>query len=252
MVLHIKRDIQPGRRISRLAEGRSSCRACSPGSSSMDRLQNQNLSRRIISMSNLRRWIPTIFIVSLVVLCLPMIAAAQGRYEDYGGNYGRNGDYRRDNDRYGYYDQRRLRDSVKRLDNLSRDFQKHLDSALDHSRYNNSQREDRINDVAHDFRNATGNLKDRYDDGKNLNRSSGEARRLLQLGSVLNAFMARNRLDYRVESDWSRIRQELSVVASAYGFNIADFDNRDYRYDDNRGNDTYRRRGNNRRVDWSW
>jgi hypothetical protein len=133
---------------------------------------------------------------------------------------------------------------------LSDEFQRHLDSALDRSRYDDSQREDRINDVAKDFENATDNLKDRYDDGKNLNRSSGEARRVLQLGSVLNAFMVRNRLGGRAESEWARIRQDLTVVASAYGFNMADFDNRDYRYDDNRSNDNYRRRGINRRVNW--
>jgi hypothetical protein len=197
-------------------------------------------------MINLRKFIPITFAVALIALCLPAIAAAQGRYDPYGGNYGR------DNGSYGYYDQRRLRDSVRRLDNLSDDFQRHLDSALDRSRYDDSQREDRINDVAKDFENATDNLKDRYDDGKNLNRSSGEARRVLQLGSVLNAFMVRNRLGGRAESEWARIRQELNVVANAYGFNMSDFDNRDYRYDDNRSNDNYRRRGINRRVTWPW
>jgi hypothetical protein len=201
-------------------------------------------------MINLRKLIPTVFAVALIAFCLPAMAAAQGSYDPYGGGYGRDRDTRRDDNRYGYYDQHRLRDSVRRLDNISGDFQRHLDSALDHSRLDDSQREDRINDVAHDFREATDNLKDRYDDGKNLNRSSGEARRLLQLGSVLNAFMLRNQLDGRVESDWSSIRQELNVVANAYGFNMADFENRDYRYDDNRSNDNYRRRGNNRRVAW--
>jgi hypothetical protein len=201
-------------------------------------------------MINLRKLIPTVFAVALIALCLPAIATAQGSYDPYGGSYGRDRDYRRDDNRNGYYDQRRLRDSVKRLDNLSGDFQRHLDSALDHSRLDDSQREDRINEVADDFHEASDNLKDRYDDGKNLNRSSGEARRLLQLGSVLNAFMLRNRLDGRVESDWSRIRQELNVVANAYGFNMADFENRDYRNNDNQRDDVYRRKGNNRRVAW--
>lgn len=202
-------------------------------------------------MANIRRLIPTIFAVALIALCLPVMAAAQGSYENNGGNYGRDRDNRRDDNRNGYYDQRRLRDSVRRLDNLSGDFQRHLDSALDRGRYDDSRREDHINDVSRDFRNATDNLKDRYEDGKNINRSSGEARRVLQLGSVLNAFMARNQLDGRVESDWSRIRQELNVVASAYGFNMSDFENRDYRSNDNRGNDN-NRKGNNRRVNWPW
>ncbi len=197
-------------------------------------------------MTNRRKLIPTLLATGLVALFLPAIAAAQGSYDPYGGSWGRN------NRRYDNYDQRRLRDSVKRLNNLSGDFQRHLDSALDRSRYDDSQREDRINDVAQDFRNAADELKDRYDDGKNLNRSSGEARRVLQLGSQLDSFVRRNQLDGRVQSDWSRIRQELNVVANAYGFNMADFDNRDNRYE-NRDRDTnYRRRTNNRSSGYPW
>jgi len=219
----------------------------------MGRPNQENRSRRNNSMTNLRKLIPTIFAVALLAMCLPAIATAQGSYDPYGGYYGRDKDNRRNDDRYGYYDRRQLRESVKRLDNLSGDFQRHLDRALDRSRYDDSRREDRINQVARDFRDATDNLKDRYDDGRNINRSSNEARRVLQLGSVLNTFMVRNQLDGRVESDWSRIRQELNVVARAYGFNIGDFDNRDYRYEDNnRRDDNYRRRTGNRRFEWPW
>lgn len=200
-------------------------------------------------MINRRKLISTIFVVALIALCLPVMAAAQGRYDPYGGDYGRNRDYRRDDRRYGNYDQRRLRDSVKRLENLSGDFQRHLDSALDRSRYDHSNREDRINDIASEFHHATEHLEDRYDDGRNINRSSGEARRVLQLGSQLNGFMRRNQLGGRAESDWARIRQDLQVVANAYGFNFGDFDNRNDRYDDNRD---YRRRGNTRRTNWPW
>lgn len=210
-------------------------------------------------MTYRRKLIPTIFAVALIALCLPAMAAAQGSYDPYGGDNGRGRDDRRDdrrnNDRYGNYDQRRLRESVKRLDNLSGDFKRHLDSALDRSRYDDSRREDRINDVAKEFRNATDNLKDRYDDGRNLNRSSGEARRVLQLGGRIDGFMRRNQLDGRVESDWSRIRQELNVVAYAYGLNMSDFDDGNYRNNDNRDyrrNDNDRRRGNNRGFKWPW
>jgi hypothetical protein len=199
-------------------------------------------------MTNRRTLIPTLFAAALIALSLPALAAAQGGYGTYNGSDGR--------DRNGNYDQRRLRDSTRRLKDLSRDFERHLDSALDHSRYDDSRREDRINDVARDFHNAADSLKDSADDGRNLNRSSGEARRVLQLGSQLDRFMERNRLDGRVTSDWSRIRQELRLIADAYGFNWSDFDDRYYNNDNRRRDDyDYRRRNNsnnNRRSNYPW
>ncbi|MBV9209509.1 MAG: hypothetical protein JOZ52_02705 [Acidobacteria bacterium] len=175
-----------------------------------------------------------------MALALPALAAAQGGY----GTYGRND--RRNDDRY---DQRRLRDSTRRLKSLSEDFRKHLDSALDRSRYDDSRREDNINNTARNFEDAADNLKDRADD-RNLSRSSGEARRVLQLGAQLDRFMERTRLsDGRVNSDWSRIRQELRTIADIYGFNWSDFDDRYYR-DDRRDDDSRRRNRRNSSYPW--
>jgi hypothetical protein len=208
-------------------------------------------------MTNLRKFLSSIFAVALVALCLPLMAAAQDNNNPYDGNYGRDRDNRssdrRDNDRYGNYDNRRLRESVKRLDNLSEDFRKHLKKALEEDRYDHNRREDRINDVAKDFRRATDDLKDRLDDGRNLYRSRDEARRVLQLGSRLDGFMRRNRLDGRVESDWARIRQELNVVAYAYGFNSSGFDHRYSRNDDRGYRDNDNRQGTRNQGDtWPW
>lgn len=102
---------------------------------------------------------------TLLALTLPMLAAAQGRYPDYGG---------------GRYDDRELRDSIHRLDRLSKDFERDLDRALDRSRADGTRREDRINQEAKEFRNAVGNLKSRFGNGKDLYRSRNEAARVLQ------------------------------------------------------------------------
>jgi hypothetical protein len=205
-------------------------------------------------MINRRRLIPTILVVALVALCLPVMAAAQGSYDPW-GSYGRGNDNRRNDDyRNGRYDRRTLRESVKRVKDRSDDFKDHLDSALDRSRYDDSQREDRINEVTREFERAADRLEDRYDDGKNLSRSSNEARSLLQLGSQIDRFMGRNRLDGRAETDWARIRQDLQVIANAYGFNWSDFDDSYYRNGDNnrRRDDDNRRRVNNRRTNYPW
>jgi hypothetical protein len=193
-----------------------------------------------------RRTLTLLFAISLIALALPALAAAQ----DYGRNRDNRRDDRRNEDRN---EQRRLRDSTKRLDDLSEDFRKRLDSALNHSRYDDSRREDNINDTAREFHDAAETLKDRADDGRNINRSSGEARRVLQLGSQIERFMERSRLqDGRVNSDWTRIRQELQTIADIYGFNWSDFDDRYYRDDNNRRDDDNSRRRNRRNSNYPW
>src|ERR1041384_4349220 len=109
----------------------------------------------------------SIFAAAILALALPAAASAQwNRYPDDRG--------------YGRYDDRGLKDSVHRLDRLAKDFERDMDRALDHSRVNGSNREDRMNDQIHQFRNAVGDLKSRVGNGRDLNRSESEARRVLQ------------------------------------------------------------------------
>lgn len=163
-------------------------------------------------MTNRRRFILNVMASALIALFLPLIASAQGNYDPWGRD-------RRDRDN-GRYDSRTLRDAARRLDNKSRDFQRHLDSALDRSRIDGTRREDRINDIARDFRDAASDLKNEVGDGRNLNRSADEARRVLQLGSRIDQVMGRQRLNPRAESDWMQIRQDLRVIANIYGLNF--------------------------------
>ncbi|HVF29088.1 MAG TPA: hypothetical protein VM943_12655, partial [Pyrinomonadaceae bacterium] len=157
----------------------------------------------------------------------------------------RNRDYGRNRDDYGY-DNRSLRDAVHRVEDRSEDFEDHLDSALDRSRYDDSRREDRINEVVKEFRDSSRRLKSRFNNGRDLNRSADEARRLLQISSRIDQFMSRNRLDSRTMSDWSQIRSDLRVIANAYGISTRD-------YDYNRGRGSYDPYGGSQRQnnnDW--
>jgi hypothetical protein len=180
---------------------------------------------------NNRRTILTVIATALLALCLPVLASAQGSY-----GRGRNDDnYGRD-DRY---NNRSLRDAARRVSDRSRDFQRHVDDALDRSRYDDTRREDRINEIAKDFRNAANDLRNQVGDGRNINRGADEAQRLLQLGSRIDRFISRNRLDSRAASDWSQIRQDLRLIADAYGYRI-------------NGNGGYDRRDDNRRGNAPW
>src|SRR5215213_2035791 len=95
-------------------------------------------------MANRPRLIPGVAAAALLALCLPLVASAQGGYDPWGRNRDRdsrrNRDYG-DNGRYGGYGNRNLRDVARRLDDRSGDFQSHLDSALDRSRYDGSRQE---------------------------------------------------------------------------------------------------------------
>ena len=186
-------------------------------------------------MKNRRTILMTVIATALLALCLPSLAVAQGRYDPY---YGRNRNY-------GRYDVRYLRDSVRRLKDLSGRFEDHLDSALDRSRVDGTRHEDHLNDIAREFHNAASDLENRFDDRRDLNRSAGEAHRVLNLGGQLDRIVQRVG-DGRVISDWMRIRQELNVIADAYGYraNGGYYGNDDYY----RRNDPYRRNRTSRTV----
>ena len=185
-------------------------------------------------MANRQRLIPTVIAAALVALFLPLIASAQGNYDPWGRDRRDRNNGRYDN----RYENRTLRDAARRVDERSRDFQRHLDSALDRSRYDNTRREDNINQIANEFRNAASQFRNRVGDGRDFNRGSNEAQRLLSLGSRIDRLVSRARLDSRTLSDWSQIRQGLRVIGDFYRGN----------YNNGAYNDRNRGRGNN--DDW--
>jgi hypothetical protein len=193
-------------------------------------------------MVNRRRFIPTVISAALIALFLPLVASAQGGYDPWGRRDRRNND----DWRYGRNDNRGLRDVARRLDDRSGDFQRHLDSALDRSRIDDTRREDNINNMAREFRHAASNFRDRVDDGRNLSRASNEAHRLLQIGSRLDGIVQRVG-DSRARSDWAQIRQDLRIVGNAYGINYSGggYGRNDGYY--GRDDDRYRNRRNDRR-----
>jgi hypothetical protein len=170
-----------------------------------------------------RTFVPTVILAAFIVLSLPAMAAAQGNSPwSRGGDYGR--DRGRQSDDYNNrYQRERLRNSARRLSDLSRQFERDLDRALDRSPINGTNREDRINDRAREFRNAADDLRDRLGDARNLYRSTSAARELLQQGARIDRVLSRVRMNSRAFSDWAQIRQELRVISDAYGFRSGDF-----------------------------
>ena len=173
----------------------------------------------------------SIFAAAILALALPAAASAQwGRYPD-DRDYGR-----------GRYDDRGLRDSVHRLDRLAKDFEREMDRSLDRSRANGSRREDQVNNQVHQFRDAVGDLKSRVGNGRDLNRSESEARRVIQEADQLDRVARR-------ASQWSQIQQELRYISNAYGFRYNGSYGRD---DDWRRNDRNRDRDRDRNNNDDW
>ena len=130
--------------------------------------------------------ITSIFALALVIFALPSGAAAQWRdRDDDDDRYGRNDDrYRNDrygNSRYG----RNIRGTVERLHQRARNFEQHLDRGND--RYGRSNRYDNLEELSDRFVRATGDLRDEYGQGRNLNNSRDEARRVLDIGYQLES-----------------------------------------------------------------
>ena len=167
-----------------------------------------------------------VFAFSLLVLALPTIASAQWRDRDDNDSYNRNGRYNRN-----------LESTIKNLKNRSREFTRRLDRDLDRGRYDDSRREDRLNNLAEDFRRAAERLDDEYDGRRDYNDSYNEAQRVLQIGRQLDNALSRSRMNYNVRNDWNRIQRDLDVLANAYGY-----DNRNNRNNRNTRNDDWRNR----------
>jgi opacity protein-like surface antigen len=182
-------------------------------------------------MTNRRTLSFSILAAAFLALCLPMVAAAQ--WPDYGRNRDRN-------DRYGRYDERYLRDSIHRLDRMAKDFEREVDRSLDRSRRDGTRSEDRINNEARQFRNAVGNLKSRFGNGRDLNRSRDAAQRVLQEAQGINRVA---RFDNRLANHWSQIQQELRIISDAYNVGYNDGYYRNDRNNRNRSNNDpwYRR-----------
>ncbi len=196
---------------------------------------------------NYKRLLSISFALALFAIGMSGVANAQYRNDD---RYERNNDPYYRNDRNQTYYGGNVRDAVRRVEDLSDDFNDRIEDALDRSRYDGTRREDRVTNVSSQFEETADQLSKRFGNGRNLNNTRDIARRLLEQGAQLDRFIASNRFDGRIESQWAQINQNLNIIANAYGFRYNGGNdgyynpNGDYRRDDRRND---RRRGNNRR-----
>ena len=110
---------------------------------------------------------------------------------------------------------------MKQLKKDSERFRKSLDSSLDKSRLNGTNREDDINRFVQDYEKATERLYDRFKDNKSV---GADVEAVLDGAAQIDQFMTRRSGEFmrrnsqrgRAERDWGAVRQDLRQLAEAY------------------------------------
>ena len=106
-----------------------------------------------------------------------------------------------------------VKELLKRLDSNAESFRKSLHSALEHSSFDDTNAEDRINDFVKEFANATDRLKDHF---SKKHSAASDVEEVLRRAQRIDAFMHRHDLTDRAQGDWSRLRRNLDELAAAY------------------------------------
>lgn len=92
-------------------------------------------------------------------------------------------------------------------------FRKSLDSSLDKSRLNGTNREDDINHFLKNYEDATERLYSRFKDNKSV---GADVEAVLDGANEIDRFMTRRLASARAERDWDAVRQDLRRLAEAY------------------------------------
>jgi len=99
------------------------------------------------------------------------------------------------------------------IEQQSGKFRSSLDSALDKSSLNSTDREDDINAFIKEFDQEVRRLHDRFDDHKSV---AVDVQAVLDRAARIDSFMRRRGLTARAQNDWSALRANLDQLAEAY------------------------------------
>ena len=102
---------------------------------------------------------------------------------------------------------------LHRIEDQSGKFRNSLDSALDRSRLNGTDREDDINAFVKEFDKEVRRLHDRFDDHKSV---AADVQSVLDRAARIDGFMRRRGLSEKAQNEWSALRANLDELAAAY------------------------------------
>lgn len=102
---------------------------------------------------------------------------------------------------------------LTRIENRTDNFKGRLDTALDRSVLDNTNREDRINQFVAEFERDTDLLRQRFEAGASVDN---DVNRVLRSAASIDAFVRSNNLTNVAERNWENIRNDLNTLAGYY------------------------------------
>ena len=108
---------------------------------------------------------------------------------------------------------RQVQTLLNRIETKTDAYKNALDSALDQSRLNDTNREDNINEFVSNFENSTDSLRQNFDDRKSV---SNDVQEVLNQAAFIDRFMRNNRLNSTIQRNWRNLRTDLSTLAGYY------------------------------------
>ena len=102
---------------------------------------------------------------------------------------------------------------LHRIEEQSGKFRSSLDSALDKSSLDDTNREDNINAFIKEFDQEVKRLHDRFDDRKSV---AADVQTVLDRAARIDGFMRRREFTEKAQNEWSALRANLDQLATAY------------------------------------
>lgn len=118
------------------------------------------------------------------------------------------------------YTRAEVNEIIKRVENRSDDFVKLFDHALDRSRLDGTNREDRLNQQARSLEKTLDDLRREFDRTESYIETRSEVSRCLNIAEDLNKTMRARRMGGETERQWARLRAELNTLADAYNLRL--------------------------------
>ncbi|NNE98941.1 MAG: glycine zipper family protein [Pyrinomonadaceae bacterium] len=102
---------------------------------------------------------------------------------------------------------------LTRIETRTDNYKRRMNTALDRSTLNNTDKEDMVFAYITEFENATDRLKQRFDAKESV---SADVRNVLSRAASIDHFMRNNRLTRSSERSWRNLRIDLNTLASYY------------------------------------
>lgn len=108
---------------------------------------------------------------------------------------------------------RQVEEVLRRMETRANRFRRDLDSTIDRSRLDGTNREDNINELVKEFESATEELRKRFDARRSV---AGDVQAVLTRARRIDEFLRRNLQLRRVQGIWSLLRSDLNQLARYY------------------------------------